>query len=613
MNNPTRSRPTQEVAYNEESPEDWFVKAKEDRIKRIGLLLPHRWKELVAPETPVGRRVRTVSLCGALEEVADIAGFAVESGEEEAGPRPVRGERMLPDVIDEAVRIAGSDRALGQNGGLKEEVLKVFGAAKGQKVTEGVLGHLESLSSYVGSEYVSLSESTMLSEVNSESPSLVRFEIALEQLASHARWLGWSDEGLLQIGASLEAALDDPASAVSSLCKQIAGRETSFPCSVRVNLDESLLELTHMPDKGVELVEMDGGKGLRISVRALDPWAAAKIAGVQVAHIVSSPSVLQKKASGTADGSSVFVRVNDKEVKIDGNETVPQDLHHPHPDQIRKVLTLVAGGDGGVADTLLDAIRFQNRASSSRNVETAFVLLWSALERLCSNPSRPGYILTSTADLISGAMALSKVRREVSLISEALTKEVRERGIEGVPMYRIEDKVVREDKEIVAHEAILGAMLEGDEKCKEFLAPFYENVLLVQWFHRTKVEIAGIGAKPAGPDKLGDTISSLLRNSRMRTNWQVKRLYRARNGLTHGGTRPMFLLDLARHASNFLTNMLGICLNYTESHGMLPRSVLQQRCGWLDTYCGLADSKDPRALSARYLHRPSEMFRSHKR
>jgi hypothetical protein len=211
--------------------------------------------------------------------------------------------------------------------------------------------------------------------------------------------------------------------------------------------------------------------------------------------------------------------------------------------------------------------------------------------------------------LLSGTLALSKVRREVMHFADALTLHLKAKGLTiSMKRHRIDSGVVRDEREVVPHADVLAAAIGPKDAAKQFCAPFYDDVRLTQWFFRFRRLLASQdGATTVA--SLAKKVPKLIEDSRQRTRWQILRLYRARNHLAHGGSRPLWLSDLLRHADYFLTNAVAICLNYANSPTLTAREILTKRCAWLDAYVSLAEEGEPKALSVAGMLYPSKLFK----
>ena len=178
---------------NDESPEvsireaeELFMTNADASRQRIAVLLPERWKELVAPTAALGRRARTMGVCAALDETLQLARLSRHAEDEDTAK--LRGEKMLPDVVEETRSIVGDDRALKARPELRAALIAALPTAEGPPTMQEV-ARLESLSSHLRGEYLQRAEEALCRHFT-DSPSLVEFEEGLEQLAAHARGLG---------------------------------------------------------------------------------------------------------------------------------------------------------------------------------------------------------------------------------------------------------------------------------------------------------------------------------------------------------------------------------------------------------------------------------------
>jgi hypothetical protein len=610
-----RTRLHAEIApaeLSDREAEEIFSVNTEQLCQRLDRLLNARWPELLREDTPIGRRARTLGTCAALRETRQLAEFAHWA--EENDLQKSRGEKMLPDVAEEARTLLDQDPCLKQRPALRDALRAAIPslgqAEKGDATAKVSRKELERFSSLLRSaeeDYLDLCMQSMVDQFT-EKGSLVQFEEALEQLASHARSIGWSDDGLISLWEQVAATTSDPVNRVEALCSQLRQPPEEYDCVIRVILcGHSSHAIFNRPDYGVEAHERDGAVDLSVKVRARDPWTAAAIAITRVGTIIGAPNVFQVEPNRLAE-HPVTVAQPKKTVDINVRPPVVRDHHNPRRSQVERIVAVASGGDKATENTLYEAIRNHHRALNVSDIESAFILLWSAMERVCANPSRPEPALSSTANLISSAMAFSKIRREVQNLAEELTRFHKSHGsVHGLKLHRIDDEVIRDDREVVSDRDVLAALIGARDEARKFCAPIYEDVRLTQWFFRLRRQLA---SQKGGTviDSLKHRVPDVIDASRRRTRWQVLRLYRARNHLAHGASWTLWLSDLSRHANYLLTNTIAICLNYANEPGVSARAILERRTGWLDAYLALARGGDQSALSIDALLKPSMLF-----
>jgi hypothetical protein len=602
--------PPAELSHRE--AEEIFSMNAEQLYERLNRLLSARWPELLHKNTPLGRRVRTLGVCAALRETRQLAEFAHLA--EEEGLEKSRGEMMLPDVADEARTLLDQDRCLKQRPALRDALRAAIpspgsaaesGAAT--KISRRELERFSSLLRYTEEEYLDLCMQSLVGQFT-DNGSLVDFEEALEQLASHARSIGWSDDGLISLWNDVAAANTDPVNRVKSLCAKLRQPANEYDCTVRVILSEhSSHTIFNLPNHGVTAQEQDGAVALSVKVCAQDPWTAAAAAITRVGTLIGAPNVFQVDANRLAD-HPVTVACASQSTPIHVQPVLVRDHHNPWRSQIERIVAVASVGGTATENTLYEAIRNHHRALNVSDVESAFILLWSAMERICAKPSRPEPALSSTANLISSAVAFSKIRREVQNLAEELTRYHKLRGtLSRMKLHHIDDEVIRDERDVIPHQDVLAALIGTPEEARTFCAPIYEDVRLTQWFFRLRRQLASQG-NGTGVDSLKKRVPDMIMASRGRTRWQVLRLYRARNHLAHGASRTLWLSDLTRHANYLLTNTIAICLNYASEPGVSARAILERRSGWLDAYLTLARGGDQAALAPDALLKPSLLF-----
>jgi hypothetical protein len=610
---PQNAKSTPEELSDREAEEIFNVNT-EQLHERLGHLLAARWPELLREDTPVGRRARTLGTCAALRETRQLADFAHRAEEDDL--RKSRGEKMLPDVAEEPRTLLTQDQCLKRRPALRDALQAAIPSLRqaeqsdaAPKISRNELERFSSLLRSAEGDYLELCMQSLVGQFN-EKGSLVQFEEVLEQLASHARSIGWSDEGLISLWEQVAATTSDPEERVKTLCKELRQPPEEYDCVVRVILcGHSSHAIFNVPDYGVLTHERDGAVDLSVKVSARDPWTAAATAITRVGTIIGAPNVFQLEPNRLAE-HPVTVAQSKKTVEIHVRPPVVRDHHNPRRDQIARIVAVASGGEMATENTLYEVIRNHHRALNESDVESAFILLWNAMERVCANPSRPEPALTSTADLISSAMAFSKIRREVQNLAEDLGRFLKSYGLlHRMKLHRIDDEVIRDERDVVPHWDVLAALIGTPDDARNFCTAFYEDVRLTQWFFRLRRQLASPTGS-TGIESLKHRVPDMIEASRKRTRWQVLRLYRARNHLAHGASWTLWLSDLSRHANYLLTNTIAICLNYASEPGVSARAILERRSGWLDAYLALARKGDQSALSIDALLTPSMLFKS---
>jgi hypothetical protein len=125
-------------------------------------------------------------------------------------------------------------------------------------------------------------------------------------------------------------------------------------------------------------------------------------------------------------------------------------------------------------------------------------------------------------------------------------------------------------------EKLLGFIIGPDAESRKLTAFFYEaSPSVTQWYFRLRKRLYGENGK-----SIGANVAAYLEESRQRIDWQVVRLYRARNGIAHASALPLWLPDLINHTHYYLTNLIAICVHYRETAGSTPSvEILSERAG----------------------------------
>ena len=240
------------------------------------------------------------------------------------------------------------------------------------------------------------------------------------------------------------------------------------------------------------------------------------------------------------------------------------------------------------------------------DAESRLLLLWSGLERLTAGAGGYGGALSAARELVSRAVTLGKLRREVGDLTAMLEQETsqdtpRQRALlEKVGSYSDAAGRVHPDRA-----KVLEFLLGSEENLRELLSVFYDDRPLLVWRFHALWKDLGKG----GERKRGTSIAEYHERSRERVSWQVARIYRARNRIAHIGVGPERMRDLAWHAHFYLTQLVAICVHYSERGETRAQDVLLRRAGQYDAMIKLLKEGDPIALAPETLLRPVVLFR----
>jgi hypothetical protein len=251
------------------------------------------------------------------------------------------------------------------------------------------------------------------------------------------------------------------------------------------------------------------------------------------------------------------------------------------------------------ADALHDALRLRHRAMMAQDADSRLLLLWSSLERLTAGA--PGYpnALSAAKELVSHAVALGKLRRDIKdlteKIGEAVAKEPSQKSKQFVLVGRKEAGRTEPDRT-----RVLELLLGTKPDLRQLTDLVYDSAPLLAFRCHELWSAFGSGK----PDSRGKSIAEYLERSRARVARQVGRIYRARNRIAHVGAGPEQIRDLVWHSHFYLTQLIAICVHYTESRPEQAQVLLLRRAGQYRAIIQLLKVNDPEATTPNALMRP---------
>jgi hypothetical protein len=605
----------------EVKPETAEVKLKAERAAKLFL---DRWQESLETTFP-SRRARTLSAGAAVEELLALADSWVRSGgvtKPAATPADGgHGVAMLPDVVDEALGIVKADPVLEARQITYQCAFKALIPnlkQKNQISAERVL-QLKVLFENVRRVYIDDGFATALNLIGSSPENHDRIERVASAIVSELRAIGWSDEGLKEVTLAVRKAAVGHVAAVGQLQVVVSVPRRNFVCYVSVTIPQHCPPL-NSADPTFSIVEsipeapnskrpLKGGPYARVCVVAYDPMSAGTSAYRRVLSTLGAVTLFMP-GSGIGVASEVVGVAEGESVRsFDIQERLPEEKRSASAQEVNRILgTSWRASSMPTTDPLHDAIRLRHRAMLANDPESRLLLLWSGLERLTAGARGYDAALSAARELISRAVALGKVRRDIGDLAAVLMyglSQDRERlspVLKAVGGYADKNGQQRIDRN-----KLLGILLADRNELNSFVAIFEtEHPLLA---HRCRLLWKDLGGdKTAKPQERGGSIAEYYRASQQRVAWQVARIYRARNRIAHVGVGPERMKDLVWHAHFYLTQLVGICVHHGERHADWAQDVLIMRAGQYEAFLKLLEVGEQSCLTPHALIRPSLIF-----
>jgi hypothetical protein len=588
--------------------------------ERAAKLVLERWREQLTTSF-VPRRSRTIGACAALEEVLLLAESWVRSGGQ---TRPAvdpseggHGVLMLPDVAEEAAVVLREDPILRRRYPRRKEVLDdiVTKLRAKENVAQSLVEQLRAILVAIRNSYISDAFEEMSLVLTNEPKRHQELISLVDGIVGELRAKGWSDESLDEALTATHASQPESMCAAVAVLRRIVGAGPSeYECYVSLTLpsrrpqfpkDDPSFELVeHLPDVQRTGRPQKEGPYARVRVSAYDPASAASIAHRRVLSTLGALTVFLAASRIEVSSEVVGVRMADGNIRsYEVQERLLEEKRSLQTDGVTRILASSwRASSTPAADPLHDAIRLRHRALLAADAESRLLLLWSGLERITSGARGYDAALSAAKELISHAVALGKLRRDLSDLVACITHEVssdeerRKALLNLVGGYRTADS-----SSIGADRLrVLEYLLAEEKKLRELLGIFYEQAPLL--VHRCHSLWQDFGE--GNSDKRGEAIFTYFERSRTRIAWQVGRIYRARNRIAHVGSGPDRLRDLVWHAHFYLTQLLALCVHYGERSPKRAQEILTHRAGQYRAFVRLVRAGDPSCLTAAALMRP---------
>ncbi len=495
---------------------------------------------------------------------------------------------MLPEVIREATSLVRADPVLKRTQSelvpLLCDELEKLGH---QELLEATVLRVEAFGESLRRTYLPDAFATLQS-LAAESRELFAIEDVCVALVSELRARGWSDASLSD---AFGRDIPDLATFVGSLRElDVPPRQWTCYAAVTITSQRSALEVADR----ISLVdslptgEVVGpppartGPYARLHVDAVDFRYAAEAAFSQVSSVLGAAAVFVK-TDLLVRSSTVVVETPAGLRSFDAHLRLPRESRRAKPDQLKRIVRSAADAAATrITDSIFDAIRHRQRAIEASDLESRFMLLWLGIERLCLGSPDHSTILESVRALVPPAIALGKLRRDIASFRAQIASSAQR----------------RETSETRTLAQLVDLIRDADPRA--LTQEFYEtDVLATQWVARLQKDLRSSD---------GQRVADYFERSRERVEWQVLRLYRARNSVAHAARGPAWLTDLVLHAHFYLTQLIAICVEHRDEFvGQSSAEILLQRAAQYSAFVALLKANNQRALASASLLRPTAL------
>lgn len=295
---------------------------------------------------------------------------------------------------------------------------------------------------------------------------------------------------------------------------------------------------------------------LKLIVRAKDAHAAAKFAAQRVSAIRAMTVLATRNFPSEYDKGVLVAKLIANVGEVISIEPLqlqrsitPILAGHVAKRVRRQSLSIARSFDEQSHERLVSALNTVALARVSDNAENKLISLWSAMEVLLSDPPPGGVRITHYAKLIVPVVGVRYPRRSLIALYNGLLVAHRRRVQSFI------SKVGNAEKDD-ATRLMLGLLLpEFNDERVLFIEKLNDNpiaqVRVRRFINSWNTPVA--------------SKASILGHEN-RVEWQIHRIYRARNQLVHAGRTPPYLESLVINAFEYFRNTVGPVIGYAESN-----------------------------------------------
>ncbi len=209
--------------------------------------------------------------------------------------------------------------------------------------------------------------------------------------------------------------------------------------------------------------------------------------------------------------------------------------------------------DGASLERILSSTNTVSLALDSSYVENKLISLWSSFEILLSNPPPDTARIVHYTRLITPCICKRYVRLHIIHIYENLLKIYKRRFVNIVN----KETYVTENNPHLKFAAIL--LIEDNKDLRdELCALCSNNPLALQRMHHVHTNYSN----------LTKALKNIISHEN-RVNWQLHRIYRARNNIVHAGRVPTYLDSIIRNAFEYYKSSLVAIVKCSEKNSIL--------------------------------------------
>lgn len=293
-----------------------------------------------------------------------------------------------------------------------------------------------------------------------------------------------------------------------------------------------------------------------VNVEAPDPYAARLIAEGQLADAIAAATIYspeQRNAFGSKGGSALVIRTSDgtaQEIADDVDNLSVQDVTLPTK-RTSDLLTLLTSRAREDQHQIIAALQYHRLAVLGSTNEVRLVNLWIALECLIRR-SPGGSIIEKVCSTVPSVVALNNITKIARGLARYLRWMWRNSSPQFLPLFPNSSQTRLEVADL------LDVMLEGPQgpRMQKLFALCAGHDLLLYRLHHFVAHSLDTGK----------TIAKNLEYHKRNIEWQLRRIYRARNEVTHRAKSAVGVDPLIQHLHTYLTTTVLAVVHDMRKH-----------------------------------------------
>ena len=527
---------------------DWIPQSP---LPLATLFAAQAWQELLSPQTPDTFQARVLDLPTLLQEVADVAAL---SGEDDrwATYLPMIGAELQDARQVEATYLARDARL---RAAVDAIVTNIDVDSKTPKVVRERVQIALALFGPVEQRWKEHAKELANSGTHEKALLLHR----LSTLATHVLARGLEEESLATISA--DACQGAPATFIETVTACISDQVRQFHCVAA--LDGQRGDLAALVE-GSQFGQVGKGSGIRhdpisrdwhrsndgrffvgLSIHSSSPRMAAERFLQELSTLLNVQNLYHNSAAFRADACILVYDSNDNPlaVQVSPEKHFGLFARSEYRKLSRDTYSLVGQRlDGRISN----ALECHAMALSADNPKTAMINLWTALETITGSMGAKS-IGQRVADRIAPIIAYRRVDKITTYLALSVHTTVSRDG-QGIDV----DVMPASRKDFVAPDDVLRAVT-GREKNDAIMylfgrcsaSPLLCNRLFSVW-------------KEFNDPK---SLAASMARSKTRVEWQIARIYRARNLLVHRGEQSPYTWRLLRNAHYYVSSAISRVLH----------------------------------------------------